>query len=324
MITERLRRRPDGEDDNPDTVDLRVVVGHHQRGLQGFREYVAKISNSNAETDYAGSLILVRFIYASLQVPELTRYDGFPNICQAPAKLDAPHSRGVNCGPRSMAGLQASRMRPMVLHLHGDEYWKDLPFALSLSRLSHCSSRLLLFGEGASQAVADLRTSYAAIRLADDDKSCFTSISPSASSEGTVDEQSQTIDVLEMTYSRIISVLQCTVSERGCPDDSDIQADFEEAAVLSLPIVVLDDFISFLEVNDLVGLTYGLSLTILAHFYVVNTLVDRWFFGSFEDEIFKIHRSVCNLCNAQLDRLMLWPVKVAMVARCETNMEACG
>jgi hypothetical protein len=131
-------------------------------------------------------------------------------------------------------------------------------------------------------------------------------------SDEAVDEQSRTIDILETVYTRIISALQCSVSERGSPDDSDIQANFEEAAVLAWPNLILNDFISLLELDDQVDLSRAYSLTILAHFYVINTLVDRWFlYGSFKEEIFKIHGSVCNSFNAQLDRLMVWPVKVA-------------
>ncbi|KAL4926557.1 uncharacterized protein BDV17DRAFT_293357 [Aspergillus undulatus] len=56
--------------------------------------------------------------------------------------------------------LKASRMRPMVLYLHEDQYWEDLPFDLSSFNLSHCSSRFLIF---ARQAVADLKDSCDAI-----------------------------------------------------------------------------------------------------------------------------------------------------------------
>ncbi|GLI80214.1 hypothetical protein PoHVEF18_008566 [Penicillium ochrochloron] len=328
MITSRMGERPGGEDDHLHTVDLRVVIDHHQRGLQGFREEVAKISNSNADAVYAGSLLLVGFIYASLQLPELnppvttaslafSRYVPAPNrhtpLAVTPPQLSWMHLiRGVSTVIRDQwPALKASCMRPMVLHFHGDEYWKDLPFTSSLSRLSHCSSRLLLFAQGAIQAVADLRTTYAAVRLADRNELRVTSVSPSSSSEGTGDEQSRAVGVLEELYSRIISVLQCSVSERGSPVDSDVQADFEEAAVLSWPILIPDDFISLLEVDDRADLTWGLSLIILAHFYVVNTLVERWYLVSFKAEIFKIQQSVCNLRNAELDQLMEWPMKVA-------------
>ncbi|KAB8073439.1 hypothetical protein BDV29DRAFT_201825 [Aspergillus leporis] len=333
MITERLRHGPRGEDNGSETVGLRVVMEHHQKGLQHFREEVAQISNSNAETVYAGSLLLVGFIYASLQVPELNppattthsvsvAYGGALNT-RVSKTFHRPQigwlhlSRGVSAVVRDQwPVLKAGRLRPVVLHFHGDEYWKDLPFTSSLSQLSNCSPRLIVFAQGASQAISDLKTAWAAIGLASSTDSSFvdspTSLPSPTMSDEAVDEQSRIIDVLETVYTRIISALQCSVSERGSPDDSDIQANFEEAAVLAWPNLIPNDFISLLELDDQVDLSRAYSLTILAHFYVINTLVDRWFlYGSFKEEIFKIHGSVYNSFNAQLDRLMMWPVKVA-------------
>jgi hypothetical protein len=62
MITEQTTQR---RGERP-AVDLLVVMDHYQRGLQGYREEVARISNANAEAVYAGSLFLVAFVYASL------------------------------------------------------------------------------------------------------------------------------------------------------------------------------------------------------------------------------------------------------------------
>jgi hypothetical protein len=72
MTTDRLKLGPAAESKGSiGMVDLQVVVEHHQRGLQAFREEVSRLSNANAEVVYAGSLLLVGFIYASLQVNEL-------------------------------------------------------------------------------------------------------------------------------------------------------------------------------------------------------------------------------------------------------------
>ncbi|KAB8236434.1 Zn(II)2Cys6 transcription factor [Aspergillus alliaceus] len=328
MITERLRHGPGGESDGLETVDLRVVMEHHQKGLKGFREEVAQISQSNAEAVYAGSLLLVGFIYASFQVPELNP----PPIMTADSAFIPGQIPQTSNGPqlgwmRLIRGvstvvedqwpvLKCSRLRPMVLHFHGDEYWKDLPFASSMSRLSHCSPRLLVFARGANQAIVDLKAFWAASRVPSSTEPSFvgspTSTYSSPTFDGAVDEQSRAMDILEMIYSRIISVLQCSVSQHGFPDDSDIQANFEEAAVLSWSMLIPNDFIGFLETDDQVDLIRGYSLVILAHFYVINTLVDRWFLnGSFKGEIYRIRESVCSLRNEQLDRLMMWPVKVA-------------
>jgi hypothetical protein len=199
----------------------------------------------------------------------------------------------------------------MVLHFHGDEYWKDLPFDSSLSKLNRCSLLVQLFAQGALQAVADLRAFHATLRITSSTELYLTSVSPPNTSEVAVDGLSRGIDVLESIYSRVISVFQCTVSEQGFPDDSDIQYNLEEAAVLGWPSVVPDVFIDLLGSDGLIGLTRGLSLAVLAHFYVINSLVDRWFLGAFKEEILRIQRSISSLHDAGLDRLLIWPVRIA-------------
>ncbi|KAL2846892.1 C6 zinc finger domain protein [Aspergillus pseudoustus] len=315
MITEQTRQRR-GE---KSAVDLLVVIDHHQRGLQGFREEVARISDANAEVVYAGSLLLVAFVYASLQVPELNP-PATTLSQQAPRTIYKLHLswlhlvRGVPTVIRDQwTTLKASRMRPMVLHFHGDEYWDDLPFVSSLSNLSHCSPRFLLFAQGTSQAIADLRASCDAIQSADSNAFRLTPGFSPASSDRAAYVPSGAIDVLERVYSRVVAVLRCSVSERGLPDESDIQANLEEAAVQSWPTLVPDDFIALLDMDEPLDLGWGLSLVILAHYYVVNTLMDRWFLASFREEVLKIQTSVSSLHNAQLSELMMWPVKVATI-----------
>lgn len=330
MITERLRRGTAEENDSPETVGLRAVMKHHQKGLQDFRENVAQISNSNAEAVYAGSLLLAGFIFASLQVPELN-----PTVATAdsvsvshggtfnrrfPQTFDRPQLSWLHLirGASSVIQdqwptLKASCLRPMVLHFHGDEYWKDLPFTSALSQLSHCAPRLLVFVQGASQAIADLRTSWAATLLVINNGPDFIDSPASlpSTSDGTVDEQSRAIDILEKYYSRIIDAVQCSISEHSFPGVSDIQANLEEAAVVSWPTLLSSDFISLLETQDQVDPIWEHSWAILAHFYVINTLIDRWYLkGSYEGEILKICDFVRSSSNAQLRQLTLWPVKI--------------
>jgi hypothetical protein len=81
--------------------------------------------------------------------------------------------------------------------------------------------------------------------------------------------------------------------------------------VLSWPSLIPEAFIGLLEIDGAAGLAWGLSLTILAHFYVVNALVNRWYLDAFKEEILRIQRSVSTLRVADLDRLLIWPVKVA-------------
>ncbi|KAB8267834.1 hypothetical protein BDV30DRAFT_243949 [Aspergillus minisclerotigenes] len=326
-IIHRLKQSP-GEDDGSGTVDLRSIMNHYQRGLQDFRQEVAMLSDANAEAVYAGSLLLVAFVYASLQVPELhpacstTELASLPYTPTRNKQTLPPINRlevnwlhlirGVSTVVQGhWPALKSSCLRPMVLHFHGDEYWKDVPFDSSLSDLKHCSLPLHVFNQGAFQAVTDLRAFHATLRFTDSGELHLNSVSGPNTSEGAVNGPLRAIEVLQNVYSRVISVFQCTANELGFPDDAEIQYNLEEAAVLSWPSLVPDVFIGLLEIDGTPGLAWGFSLIILAHFYVVNALVDRWYLGAFKEEILRIQRSVSSLCVAELDRLLIWPVKVA-------------
>ncbi|OJJ01772.1 hypothetical protein ASPVEDRAFT_52647 [Aspergillus versicolor CBS 583.65] len=312
MITHSRQRR--GETAAP---DLLVVINHHQRGLQGFREEVARISNSNAEAVYAGSLLLVAFVYMSLQVPELNPSATTPNH-QPLETIYKPRLRwlhiirGVSTVIRDQwPVLKASRMRPMVLYFHGEEYWDDLPLASSLSNLVRCSPRFLVFAQGTCQAIADLRACCDAIQPPDSNGPPSTpGVSP-ATSDGAGYGPSRAVDMLEKVYFCVVAVLKCSVSEWGSPDDSDIQGNLEEAAVQSWPNLIPDDLITLLDIGEPADVGWGLSLVILAHYYVVNTLMDCGLLASFKEEVLKIQMSVSNIDDAMLSQLMVWPVKVA-------------
>ncbi|KAI9371604.1 hypothetical protein BJX61DRAFT_511078 [Aspergillus egyptiacus] len=327
LITHRLRQRP-GEDYDFGTVDLRSIMNHYHSGLQDFRKEVAVLSDANAEAVYAGSLLLVAFVYASLQVPELHPASSTTEMgsltCtpivdkQTLPPIDRPAVnwlhliRGVSTVIQGhWPALKSSCLRPMVLYFHGEEYWKDVPFDSSLTKLTHCSLPLQLFTQGAFQAVKDLRAFYATLQIPDTSELHLTPSSSPNTSEGPMDAPLRTIDILQNIYSRVTSVLQCTANEFGFPDDAEIQYNLEEAAVLSWPSLVPDVFIRLLEVHGATGSAWGFSLTILGHFYVVNTLVDRWYLGAFKEEILRIQRCVSSLHVAELDRLLIWPAKVA-------------
>lgn len=134
--------------------------------------------------------------------------------------------------------LKASRLRQMVVLLHDDEYWKEFPFDASSSRLARCSSHLLKFAQGASQAVVDMKDSLSTLAPTKNHTSSYCGTptsqpSPFITSDGAVEVYSETIGILDMIYSRIVSVLRCARTERAYPVDVEIQMDFEEAAILS-------------------------------------------------------------------------------------------
>jgi hypothetical protein len=325
MITHQAEANRAIDIEDSDTVDLAIIVEHHQRGLEGFRKEVSRISPSNAELVFTGSLLLVGFAFASLKVQELNPLTGTPEEMNSAAgnpssTNDILHLNWLylNRGISSVISdqwhvLKASRLRQMVVFAHGDEFWKELPFDAPSSRLSHCSPRLFEFGEGASQAVANLKAS---LNMFEPAKNNLSSCSGTPTSQPSlsmtldwiVDAHSGAIDVLDKVYSRILSVLRCAATDN--PASMEIQLDFEEAAILSWPVQLPSPFLVSLERSEHDCL-HGHSLIILAHFYLVNTLVDTWFMrGSFEREILKVNALIGTLNESQLSKFMLWPSEV--------------
>ncbi|KAJ5668405.1 uncharacterized protein N7477_006975 [Penicillium maclennaniae] len=325
MITQQAEANRSGVLDPSDTVDLTIIMEHHQRGLEGFRKEVSCITSSNVELAFTGSLLLVGFAFASLRVQELNPPDMIPEEMNRATIHSSPTNgilrlnwlylnRGVSTVIQDQWDvLKASRLRQMVIYPHGDGYLKDLPFDASSSRLSRCSPRLFKFAEGASEAVANMKASISGLEPAKDDLSSHSSVrtsqpSPSTSLGLVVDECSGAIEILETVYSRILYVLQCAATETSV--DKEIQLDFEEAAILSWPILLPSTFLASVQGTEH-DYFHGHSLVVLAHFYLVNTLVDSWFLrGSFEREILKINDLIGTQTESQLSKLMLWPIEV--------------
>ncbi|KAJ0416425.1 hypothetical protein BJY00DRAFT_234827 [Aspergillus carlsbadensis] len=310
----------------PDTVGLSGILEHYQRGLQGFREEVSQISHYNAEAVYAGSLLLVALAYASFHLSELDT-QGVNEDLLLDLVTENPDGHGLHLrwlhlirGVSSVvldqwAALKASRLRPLLLFFHSDEYWKDLPFEPSLARLRGCSPRLRAFAKGSSQAIANLKAVWAAMRPPSVESSSAVdspSSLPSSTTLGSAhNEQVGAIGVLDMIYSRTTCALQCSTGEQGHPSDLDVQNNLEEAAVLSWPIMLTSDFIALLEMTHPNDAVWRYSSVILAHFYLINTLVDRWYLkGSFERETFRIAELIDVASDAQLASLMRWPLEV--------------
>lgn len=307
-----------------DTVDLEIIMVHHQRGLEGFREEVSRISPSNAESVFTGSLLLVAFAFAFLRVqglhPLTGATEGMSGTMATPSLTnDTLHlnwlylNRGVNSviGDQWYA-LKNSRLRAIMILQHTDDYWADSS-SHAPSRLSRCSPRLLKFAEGARQAVASIKASLDALGPSLDDLSSCSGTptsqpSPSTTLDWALDAHNETIHILDSVYLRVVSVLRCAATED--PTDKEIQADFEEAAILSWPVSIPSAFLASLERSDRNSL-YGHSLVILAHLYLVNTLVDTWYMrGSFEGEILKINGLIGSLNGGQLSTFMIWPNEV--------------
>jgi hypothetical protein len=310
-------------DETSDAVDLALIMEHHQRGLEGFREEVTRISPSNAEFVFTGSLLLVAFAFAFLRVQDLSPLTGAgEEMRSAMANPSLPNDilrlnwLYLNRGVTSVIGeqwdvLRTSRLRQILVLQHDDGHSESSSGAPS--RLSHCSPRLLKFVEGASQAVVAIKASLNALEPARDDLSSCSGTptsqpSPSTSLDWAMDAHIETLFIMDSFYSRISSVLQCAATE--IPTEKEIQLDFEEAAILSWPCTLPNSFLASLERSDHNRL-HGYSVIILAHFYLLNTLVDTWYMrGSFELEIRRLNALISSLNVSQLSTFMLWPNEV--------------
>ncbi|KAJ5411659.1 uncharacterized protein N7487_006018 [Penicillium crustosum] len=324
MITQHEANRTSGSEDL-DTVDLAIVMEHHQIGLEGFREKVSSISPSNAEALLTGSVLLVAFAFASLMVQELNPLDRTLEEMNNPTGTFSSANDVLrfnwlylNRGVTSILHeqwdvLKSSRLRQMLVFSQHDECWKDLPFAPPPSRLSRCSPRLVKFAEGASQAVANIKASLRALEPARDRLSSCSGtptslLSESSTIDSVVDAHSETMDILDTLYTRILSILRCEATDN--PADTEIQLDFEEAAILAWPTQLPSPFLASLERGE-PNYLRGHSLVILAHFYLASTLLDTWFLrGAFEREILKVNTLIGSLNESQLSTFMLWPNEV--------------
>ena len=310
--------------EDSDTVDLAIIMEHHQRGLEGFREDVSRISPSNAEAVFTGSMLVVAFAFAFLKIQDLNPLTG-PINGRSGAMTDLFPTNTIprlnwlylNRGVTSVIGdqwqvLKTGRLRQIVSLQHSDGFWVDSS-SNAPSRLSRCSPRLVKFADGARQAVASIKASLNMLEHPWDDLSSCSGTptsqpSPPTTLDWAMDTENETIRILESFYTRVLSVLGCASTEN--PTDKEIQLDFEEAALLSWPNLLPSAFLALLERSDQNYLR-GLSLVILAHFYLINTLVDTWYMrGSFESEIPRVHALIGSLNENDLSTFMLWPNEV--------------
>jgi hypothetical protein len=328
MITKQAESSDNGVFEDSDAVDLAIIEEHHQSGLEGFREEVSCITSTNAGHVLAGSLLLVAYAFASLKVRKLNSIaEGLEEMQWASRSSSTNEFLRLdwlflNRGICSVINdkwdvLKASRLRQMVVFPHSEEFWKDLEFDAPSSRISRCSSRLSKFAEGASQAVANIKASLDALDAVRDDLSSCTGTpnfqpSTSRTSDWVLDALFEALVILDKSYSRIIAVLQCAATDN--PAGTEIQMDFEEAAILSWPVLLPGPVLfSLQEIKH--NFLHGHSLVLLAHFYLINTLVDSWFLrGSFEGEIIKLNALVGALNDSLLSKFMLWPREVVAMS----------
>ncbi|KAJ5803436.1 uncharacterized protein N7503_005886 [Penicillium pulvis] len=321
-----------------DAIKLQSLVEHHQKGLQGLQEKLTSIEETSAEVLFAGSMLIVGFAFGSLRIENLDLSTQTSQVSRENISPDSPHRfegpriewlrlvRGVSSIARhSWKTLKLGRLRPLLMFNNANEDWKLLGPDHVLSAVSPRyirSENLSAFSLGAPQAISSLRGFLGTLKatLLEVGGGLGTSQISGSSPEsdeiqqlGDVFEaQNQAIDVAEQMYMRVIYVLELQRIEASS-SDRDVQGEIEDAAITSWPHLVPEIFISSLDSNNGPEILTGLSFTILAHLYLLLTLLgDLWYLGkNFGVEITKINALVAGLGDSNLSKLMEWPVDVA-------------
>jgi hypothetical protein len=301
--------------ETPTLIDLNIVIEHHQKGLRMFQEVLSTVSAATAEAVSCGSFLLVAFAFASLHLrdPEKSFTPATQSLNTGRPRLDWLHLvRGLTIVTgQHWHTLRRSRLRALLYYRYRNDDWKLHPrlSTPSLPRLKHCSPRLKRFAHGAYEAISNLRILTSNTTSIATPTSTHSSCSFLSEKQ---DEHAQTIDIMEEMYMRILHVLHFPGDEQDASAALDIEADIEDAAIISWPHLVPNGFIYMLELNEGLGVAEGVSYTILAHFYLIIVLFENtWFLkGGFEKEISKINTLVGSLGDSQLGLLMRWPVEV--------------
>lgn len=320
------------EEQEMDSISLSDIVEHHQKGLQGLRAALATLSPATAEVICCGSTLLVGFAFASLRIRAL---DSFRRPSESGdngrLQLDWLHLiRGlVSIMAQQWLTLKTGRLRSLLYYRHANHDWKAFPPSTtnsSFPRLKHCSLRLSRFAYGASTALESLRDFINTLKPSYGTQSEISNSATPTSQDSPIpylypydnDEllraQEAAIDILEDMYMRILHILEFTTSERDTPVNLDVQADLEDTAVTSWPDLLSSTFLASLNVDGemRIGSVEGGSYAILAHFYLIFTLYeDFWYLrGSFEGEIAVIDGLIRRTGNEHLVSLMRWPMEV--------------
>jgi len=313
-----------------DSIKLSDIVEHHQKGLQGLSVALATLSPVTAEYICCGSTLLVGFAFASLRIRTL---DGIGQLHEpgdnGSLQLDWLYLiRGLTSViAQQWPVLKRGRLRSLLYYRHANHDWKDFPSSSSITsfpRLKHCSAKLTRFAYGASTALSALRDFISTLKTLYGTRSESSSSATPTSQESPSDylypynelirAQDAAIDILKDMYMRILHILEFTTSERGAPVHLDTQADLEDTAVASWPDLLSNTFLASLNVDGEmgIGLVEGGSYAILAHFYLIFTLYEEFWYlkGSFEREIEVIDGLIRGIGNDHLASLMRWPMEV--------------
>ncbi|KAH1494953.1 hypothetical protein KXW25_000962 [Aspergillus fumigatus] len=279
-----------------DATYLRIIIEHHQRGLEAFRTELANLSSANLHLVFAGSMLLVAFALASLRIRNLNDAHSQPRQ----PRLDWIFLIHGLCTviKHNWPAVRMGPLRAMTQYGYANDDWRMCPRDALCSVASMrrgCSPRLVAFCRGADEALTQLVGSHASL----------------AAREGrALAEQKAALELLEGMYMRTLYVVHFSDEARESPRD--VQADLEDAALMAWAEFLPDGFLDTLAGGG-VGAT--LSYVILAYFHLLFSLFESvWYVqGGFDGEIVQIQALVEMSGESELMPLMQWPVAVIAV-----------
>ncbi|CAG8003146.1 unnamed protein product [Penicillium salamii] len=296
---------------------LRLVIEHHQLGLQGFQEELCSTNDSNAEALMTGSMLIVAFAFASLRFGYMGSSQSSPsnpyNDADVTMGAQKPHThwlrlvRGVGLiTQKHWMAVKMGRCRALVQYQNANDDWKLCRSELNDLVPISLGSKISKFASGAGTAISDLRNLLHSLEVTAEQSP----LSPEQSN--IIKEQHHALTVFEEMHMRVLYAIRLQRIPSRPSSNLDVQAEIEEAAVTSWPHLVSQGFISSLETHDDFGVTDGVSFTILAHLYLVLAILEgTWYLGAtFDTEIGNINTFISGLKDARLVKLMEWPMSV--------------
>ncbi|RLL97509.1 hypothetical protein CFD26_107175 [Aspergillus turcosus] len=289
-----------------DTAYLQIIIEHHQRGLEAFRTELANLSSANINDVFVGSMLLVVFVLASLRIRNLNDAHWQPGE----PRLDWIFLIQGLCTviKHNWPELRMGPLRDMTQYGYANDDWRLCPRealrSVSVPVRRGCSPRLVTFCRGADEALTHLINYHE-------------SLASRAEETGTgtrhrqiLAEQKAALEILEGMYMRTLYVVR--FSDEGRDSPRDVQADLEDAAIMSWPEFLPGGFLDTLAGD---GVCSTLSYVILAYFHLLFSLLESFWFvkGGFDGEIVKIQSLVDSSGEGELVSLIQWPVSVIAV-----------
>lgn len=231
--------------------NLKAVSDHYHRGLQGFGEQYSKLSPKNTDAVCAGSALVAAFALTSIHLKQLKLGSGngrhMPDVGwihvlrEAKCPKTRPYLRHV---------MACSSLRQLQFFGHANDDWEmsdpdELQVPTSLR--GQLSRRLSAFVQGAPRAISDLKKHHLSLFLLSmasanglqGGSGRFASsqrLSEQRSAAENLSMQNRYgFDAVKKIYMRILHLARLPPSQPLCPGHVNLQADFEDEAVMDWP-----------------------------------------------------------------------------------------